>query len=510
MASSQSMSPWPLLAGGAVAAGALWWLSARRAQAATRGPTPGGTPASVGAEPPLALPAPEVPSSVVTDRPVASAPVSMPAAGQSLPTMAASDFIERIPFVPPAIAAAVATATAGPAPAPPAAPVPASVPPSPAPTIATAPAPSPGGWIWPLLRWREYEPVISDGWGSPRDGGRRTHRGADLMYRRRSPVDQLAAFPARAPHSAWHFLPPGTIAVAARDGEVWSAGRTPRGHAIVLTHADGWVTYYQHLAQLFIPALDHGTGKIRVRAGQALGIVGADPTQPNQIAHLHFELRRGTRPIDPRGALQSWRVLDRPTVLPEIATVVTPPAPLRDPREDTLLARIYREHGRGLPVAYLTALGRAESGGNAHDPRGVLNITRVALDEYNRKHPAAQVAVVNLRDPATAVSVASWVLRQIIASYRAHHPETPNLREDWSNPQFVALLTAGWNAGHSETSGVGYVARWLAAHGLPVTIANVFGYAARAGAAATLRDPNKRRFAERVTKAFQGAAGAPS
>ena len=40
--------------------------------------------------------------------------------------------------------------------------------------------------------------------------------------------------------------------------------------------------------------------------------------------------------------------------------------------------------------------------------------------------------------------------------------------------------------------------------------ANVFGYAARAGAAATLRDPNKRRFAERVTKAFQGAAGAPS
>ena len=56
---------------------------------------------------------------------------------------------------------------------------------TPAPTIATAPAPSPGGWIWPLLRWREYEPVISDGWGSPRDGGRRTHRGADLMYRLR-------------------------------------------------------------------------------------------------------------------------------------------------------------------------------------------------------------------------------------------------------------------------------------------------------------------------------------
>lgn len=330
------------------------------------------------------------------------------------------------------------------------------------------------------------------------------------MYRRRSPVDQLAAFPARAPHSAWHFLPPGTIAVAARDGEVWSAGRTARGHAIVLTHADGWVTYYQHLAQLFIPALDHGTGKIRVRAGQALGIVGADPTQPNQIAHLHFELRRGVRPVDPQAALRAWRVLDRPTVLPEIATVVTRPAPLRDSREDAMLARIYREHGRDLPVAYLTALGRAESGGNAHDPRGVLNITRVALDEYNRKHPAAQVAVVKLRDPVVAVTVASWVLRQIIASYRAHHPETPNLREDWSNPQFVALLTAGWNAGHSETSGVGYVARWLAAHGLPITIANVFGYAARAGAAATLRDPNKRRFAERVTKAFQGAAGAPS
>ena len=44
MASSQSMSPWPLLAGGAVAAGALWWLSARRAQAATLATVPGGTP----------------------------------------------------------------------------------------------------------------------------------------------------------------------------------------------------------------------------------------------------------------------------------------------------------------------------------------------------------------------------------------------------------------------------------------------------------------------------------
>lgn len=171
----------------------------------------------------------------------------------------------------------------------------------------------PGRWVWPLPRWHGRPPVISDGWGSPRDGGTRQHMGADVMYRRASLVDLVAQFPPVSPHSTWHFVPDGTVALAAADATIWSAGRTPRGWTVVLSHGKPWASYYTHLSSLCVPETSHGAGGYRVTAGQPIGIVGADPTNP-RIRHLHFEIWKGgnhTTAIDPAPILRRLPVMDQ-------------------------------------------------------------------------------------------------------------------------------------------------------------------------------------------------------
>lgn len=172
----------------------------------------------------------------------------------------------------------------------------------------------PGRWVWPLPRWQGRAPVISDGFGSPRDGGARRHVGADVMYRRAHLADLVAQFPPVSPHSTWHFVPDHTVAVAAADGTIWSAGKTGRGYTVVLSHGKPWATYYTHLSALFVPETTRGVGGYRVTAGQPIGIVGADPMNP-KIRHLHFEIWKGGNhdaAIDPAPILRRLPVVEPP------------------------------------------------------------------------------------------------------------------------------------------------------------------------------------------------------
>ncbi len=178
-------------------------------------------------------------------------------------------------------------------------------------------SPPPGRWIYPVPRWQGRPPVVSDGWGSPRDGGARRHRGVDIMFRRRTRDEFRFLFPPQAPHSRWHFLPPGTLVLAASDADVWSAGWSPRGYLVVLSHGAPWATFYQHLVSLRVRETQRGASKERVRAGQPIGVIGADPTDARGIAHLHFELwfgGGGSAAIDPLPYLRRWPVLDPPEV----------------------------------------------------------------------------------------------------------------------------------------------------------------------------------------------------
>lgn len=84
----------------------------------------------------------------------------------------------------------------------------------------------------------------------------------------------------------------GSPVFAAADGLVagagWSGGY---GQQVRLAHPDGVMTSYAHLSRIIaVP----GT---RVRRGQLIGLVGSSGFSTG--AHLHFEVRRSGRPVDP-------------------------------------------------------------------------------------------------------------------------------------------------------------------------------------------------------------------
>lgn len=151
---------------------------------------------------------------------------------------------------------------------------------------------------------------------------------------------------------------------------------------------------------------------------------------------------------------------------------------------------LYREHGAacGIPVAYLRALAKWESGTDPKkhtiwdvpDPknpgktkklyggRGLLQV--VSTKDYNKAHGTSW-KLSDMFDPAKNVPVAVFTLCRAIKAM-ASHPDK-NMKADWSNPHFVELLTAGWNSGWSNRAGVPKAAAYLEARGIPVTLANL-------------------------------------
>ncbi|GAB4225688.1 MAG: amidase activator ActS [Acidobacteriota bacterium] len=133
------------------------------------------------------------------------------------------------------------------------------VPPAPAP-----PAPDrrqvAGAWIWPA------DGPVTSAFGARRSGHR--HTGIDIDAR------------------------PGDPVLAARAGRVVFAGRrSGYGRLVILDHGGGVASWYAHLDEIHVEPGD------RVRAGQRLGRAGRSGNARG--VHLHFEIRRRGRPIDP-------------------------------------------------------------------------------------------------------------------------------------------------------------------------------------------------------------------
>ncbi len=111
--------------------------------------------------------------------------------------------------------------------------------------------------------------------------GRRFHPGVDI----------------RAPH--------GSRIGAAREGTVIFAGRYyAYGLIVDVQHADGTVARYAHLSRI-APGVVPGT---TIPANGSLGDVGR--TGRTTGAHLHIELRRDGRPVDPWPWLTQTACLD--------------------------------------------------------------------------------------------------------------------------------------------------------------------------------------------------------
>ncbi|MGQ9368428.1 murein hydrolase activator EnvC family protein, partial [Azospirillum sp. A39] len=92
--------------------------------------------------------------------------------------------------------------------------------------------------------------------------------------------------------------PQGTPVQAADNGVVVYAGNELRGfgNLLLVRHADGFITAYAHLDRM-----DVARGAT-VKRGQRIGTVGQ--TGSVNSPQLHFELRKGSQAVDPRGEME--------------------------------------------------------------------------------------------------------------------------------------------------------------------------------------------------------------
>jgi peptidoglycan LD-endopeptidase LytH len=138
------------------------------------------------------------------------------------------------------------------------------------------PAGGAGGGVCPVKG-----PVrIGQGWGAPRDGGRRRHQGIDLL------------------------APAGTPLVAVASGHITRLSNTDRGRggiSLWLRDGRGTAYYYAHNQHNLVHL-----GQ-RVRTGQLVAKVGATGNARGGPPHLHFQIHPGGgRPVSPDAVVRRW------------------------------------------------------------------------------------------------------------------------------------------------------------------------------------------------------------
>jgi len=88
-------------------------------------------------------------------------------------------------------------------------------------------------------------------------------------------------------------VPEGTPVKAAEDGVVAYAGNELKGYGnlVLIRHANGYVTAYAHASELLVKRGD------AIKRGQVIAKSG----QSGEVAspQLHFEIRKGSTPVDP-------------------------------------------------------------------------------------------------------------------------------------------------------------------------------------------------------------------
>ena len=141
-------------------------------------------------------------------------------------------------------------------------------------------------------------PRCSRGRGGGHDGERRPRRPAapaSTEFRWPAKGRVIAGFGGKAGGNDGIniALPEGTPVKAAEGGTVAYAGNELKGYGnlVLIRHPDGWVSAYAH------------NGELKVKRGEqvARGQTIATSGQTGNVSspQLHFELRKGSTPVDP-------------------------------------------------------------------------------------------------------------------------------------------------------------------------------------------------------------------
>jgi len=88
--------------------------------------------------------------------------------------------------------------------------------------------------------------------------------------------------------------------LAAMSGKVTVASQTPtNGYEVQIEHPNGWVTVYQSLTDLKVQLGDE------VEQGDTIAIAGQSELEPQEGAHVHFEVRNNGLPVNPNTLIKS-------------------------------------------------------------------------------------------------------------------------------------------------------------------------------------------------------------
>ena len=130
------------------------------------------------------------------------------------------------------------------------------------PAPAPAPPPPAGGFIWPA------EGRVLSSFGS-KEGGLHND-GINIA------------------------VPEGTPVRAAQSGVVAYVGNELKGYGnlVLVRHADGWMTAYAHNGKILAKRGD------KVVKGQTIALSGQSGSV--STPQIHFEVRKGTKPVDPK------------------------------------------------------------------------------------------------------------------------------------------------------------------------------------------------------------------
>lgn len=124
---------------------------------------------------------------------------------------------------------------------------------------------------------------------------------------KKKPRVAIRSFSYRGQHIGIDFVAPaGTPVHAVADAEVvFASPMGGYGNLVILSHGQGYETYYAHLSD-FAPDLVPGK---KVMRGEEIAYVGS--TGFSTGPHLHYELRKDKRYIDPfdkQSSLEFWRL----------------------------------------------------------------------------------------------------------------------------------------------------------------------------------------------------------